>query len=128
MRRLFGSRGPCPGSAASGSVTVEASFAMVSLILVFAMLLQGMSVIALNSALTSCVREAARAAAVQLDPTAAQSAAREQVHRCQPGAELEMVDGVDYLDLTVVRRIHLFGLPHTVTLRSSASTLKEPSW
>ena len=128
MRSRFGSRGSCPGSGASGSVTVEASFAMVSLILVFAMLLQGMSVIALNSALTSCVREAARAAAVQLDPTAAQSAAREQVRRCQPGADLELIDGEDYLDLTIVRRIQLFGLPHTVTLRSSASTLKEPTW
>lgn len=128
MRRPFGSRGQGPGSATSGSVTVEASFAMVSLILVFAMLLQGMSVIALNSALTSCAREAARAAVVQLDPSAARTAAREQVRRCQPAAELEIIDGEDYLDLTVIRRIHLFGLPRTVTLRSSVSTLKEPSW
>jgi len=107
---------------------VEASFGLVSLVLVFAMLVQGMSVIALQGALTSCAREAARIAAIELNPAAARSAAAEQVRRCQPAATMDLRESVDYYDLTVRRRVRLFGLPRTVELSASASAVREPTW
>lgn len=121
-------RGCDPGSSTSGSVTIEAGFAMVSLVVVFAMLLQGMSVIALNSALTSCAREAARAASLELDPVAAQRAAADQVAHCHPGAVLQLTSSDAYIDVTVSRHIRILGLPRSIELSSSASALREPGW
>lgn len=127
MRATSRNRGHRPGSCTSGSVTVEASFGLVSLIVVFAMLVQGMSAIALQGALAACAREAARAAAIELDTTAAREAAHEQVAHCQPTATLEINDDATYYDVTVQRRIRLFGLPRSVTLSATASSVKEPS-
>ena len=121
-------RGDRPGSSTSGSVTLETSFAIVSLIVVFAMLVQGMSVIALNSALTSCAREAARVATLEFDAVSAQQAALAQVAHCHPSAALELTSSGQFIDVTVSRRIHILGLPKTVTLSSSASAMKEPTW
>lgn len=121
-------RGQRPGSTASGSVTLETAFAMVSLVVVFAMLLQGMSVVALNSALTSCAREAARAASLELDKAAANTAARAQVAHCHPAATLELSFDAAFVDATVSRRVHILGLPRMVTISSSASAMKEPTW
>lgn len=126
--RKEGNRGRGPGSSTSGSVTIEASFAMLTLVVVFAMLLQGMSVIALNIALTSCAREAARVAALELDPVVAEQTVTSQAARCQPQAtvRIERTDG--FLDVSLSRRIRILGLPHSVVLTSSASALQEPAW
>ena len=126
MQLLRQNRGSRPGSGTSGSVTIEASFGLVSLIVVFAMLVQGMSAIALQGALSACAREAARAAAIELDEFAARSAAVDQVAHCQPRATLEIHSDTAYYDISVHRRIRLFGLPHSVELSATASALKEP--
>ena len=126
--RCSKNRGRGPGSSTSGSVTIEASFSMVSLIIVFAMLVQCMSVIALNSALTSCAREAARVAALELDPVEAERSATAQVAHCHPGSELRMETTDTFIDITVSRRIRILGLPHTIQLSSTASAMKEPAW
>lgn len=127
MCRSPQNRGSRPGSGTSGSVTVEASFGLVSLIVVFAMLVQGMSAIALQGALAACAREAARAAAIELDPAAAQAAAVEQVAHCQPQATVVIDSDSTYYDISVQRRIRLFGLPRSVELSATASALKEPA-
>ena len=101
---------------------------MVSLIVVFAMLIQCMSVIALNSALTSCAREAARVAALELNAISAEQAARAQVSHCHPAATLELTNDSRFIDATVSRKIHILGLPRAITLSSSASALREPTW
>lgn len=101
---------------------------MLSLIVVFAMLVQCMSVIALNTAITACAREAARVATLEFDRPAAERAARNQVAHCQPDATLELVDHPDFIDATVSRRIRVLGLPRAVTMSSTASALKEPAW
>ena len=98
------------------------------LIVVFAMLVQCMSVVALNTALTSCAREAARVAAIELDPVAGKRAALNQVAHCHPEASLELGSDGNYIDATVSRRIRILGLPKAITLSSSASALKEPGW
>ena len=126
MRDVHQDRGERPGSGTSGSVTIEASFALVSLIVVFAMLVQGMSAIALQGALTACAREAARAAAIELSEVAARTAASEQVAHCQPNATIEIRSDSKYYDVSVYRRIRLFGLPRTVSMSATASALKEP--
>lgn len=126
MYFLQQNRGSRPGSGTSGSVTIEASFGLVSLIVVFAMLVQGMSAIALQGALASCAREAARAAAIELDEVAARSAATEQVAHCQPQATIEIRSDATYYDISVHRRIRLFGLPRSVELSATASALREP--
>lgn len=119
-------RGKSPGSGTCGSVTVEASFALVSLIVVFAMLVQGMSAIALQGALTACAREAARAAAIELEESAARAAATEQVAHCQPSATMEIRSDSKYYDISIHRRLRLFGLPRSVSMSATASALKEP--
>lgn len=101
---------------------------MVSLVIVFAMLMQGLSVIALNGALIACAREAARIAALELDATAAHQAATTQITRCQPGAELTLTNGDEFIDVTISRRIRILGLPRTIELSSTASALREPTW
>lgn len=101
---------------------------MVSLAIVFAMLMQGLSVIALNGALTACAREAARIAALEIDPIAAQQAASAQITRCQPGAALTMNTGEQFIDVTISRRVRILGLPRTIELSSTASAMREPTW
>lgn len=127
MRRTK-NRGHRPGSSTSGSVTLEATFAMFSLIMLFAMLVQGMSVIALNTALTSCAREAARSAALELDPFQAKRAAADQIAHCHPDATLDITSDATFIDVTVSRRIRILGLPTAITVSSMASAMKEPGW
>ena len=98
-----------------------------SLIVVFAMLVQGMSAIALQGALAACAREAARAAAIELDAGAAHTAAVDQVAHCQPQATVVVDSDSAYYDISVRRRIRLFGLPRSVELSATASALKEPT-
>ena len=128
LKHLHSNRGRCPGSNASGSVTIETTFAIVSLLFVFGMLVEGLSVVALDGALMSCAREAARVGVLELDAEAARARAIEQGRQCQPLAESSAAMDGDYLQVKISREIRFFGLPRTVRLQGTAVALMEPTW
>lgn len=121
-------RGYGPGSTTSGSVTVETSFGIISLLFVFGMLVQGLHVVALNGAIVSCARESARVATLQYDAGAARAAAIEQGRQCQPNSVIDVTIIDDEVTVDVRRGVRLFGLPKTVQLQGTATGLLEPAW
>lgn len=116
-----------PLSSCSGSLQVELAASFVALALFFMMLMPLFGVVAGHVALTSLARDAARAAAMEVDRTSAERA-MQRVLRNASGVHHGLTSDGAFVRVRLHRDVHFLRFPTTFEIVAEASALEEVPW
>ena len=118
---------PDPLTSCSGSLQVELAASFVALALFFMMLMPLFGVVAGQIALTSLARDAARAAAMEVDRASAETAVQ-QVLRSSVGVHHSLSSDGAFVRVRLHRDVHLLRIPKTFEIAAESSALEEVPW